>query len=84
MENTDLFKENPQLTEDAVLTPGIDIPFPLSTFNDLEMEGSAESLIVLDKEEDKENPPPSIPKSEYPSERPRLLRCRLFVNRIKN
>ena len=70
---------------DAVFRPGIDTPFPPTTFEDLSMEGSVENPIVLDEEEDKENAPPTTtPVSERPIEPPRLLRSRAFGARIEN
>ena len=70
--------ENSQLGMDAVFRPGIDTPFSPTTFDDLWLEGSVESPIVLDEEEDKENAPPpsSTPVSVRPREPPRLQRSR--------
>ena len=75
--------ENSQLNLDAVFRPGIDTPFSPTTFEDFSMEGSIENPIVLDEEEDKENAPPSTPKSARPMEPPRLQRSRAFGARIK-
>ena len=55
-------------------------------FEDLEMGDSAENLILLDEEEDKENSPPT--KTTSVSERPKrpsaLLRGQPFEKRIEN
>ena len=42
---------------DAVFRAGIDTPFFLSTFNDVEMGSKAESPIVIDEEPHKANSP---------------------------
>ena len=72
--------EKAQLEIDSVFTPGIDTPFSPTVFDDLLMrDGSVESPIVLDEEQDEENaPPPSKPESVRPTETPRLLRSRAF------
>ena len=61
--------ETPHLDMDAVLRPGIDTPFSLTTFDDFLMgDGSIENPIVLDEEEDKEKaPPPTKPESVRPT-----------------
>ena len=69
---------------DAVFRPRIDTPFSPTTFDDLSMGGTIENPIVLDKEEDKENSPPSTPESERATEHPRLLRSRPFETRLEN
>ena len=74
---------------DAVFRPGIDridTPFSATAFNDLEMVegGSSENPIVLDEEDDKENPSATTPVSERPTEPPRLLRSRPSCRRIEN
>ena len=71
---------------DAVLRPGIDIPFSPTTFDDLSMKRSVENPIVLDEEEDKEiaPPPPSTPESVRATEPPKLQRSRAFGARIEN
>ena len=85
LEDIDFNSENSQLEMDAVFRPGIDTPFPPTTFDDLSMEGSVENPMVLDKEEDKENsPPPSTPESERPNETPRLLRSRPIGTRLES
>ena len=69
-EDIELNWENSEL--DAVFRRGIDIRFSPFTFGDLSMEGSVENPIVLDKEEDRENAPPTPSKtvSERPKEPP--------------
>ena len=84
LEDIEFNRENSQLDMDAVFRPGIDTPFSPTTFDDLSMEGSAENPIVLDKEEDKENAPPSTPGSDRTTEPPRLQRSPGFGARIKN
>ena len=76
LEDREFNWENSQLEMDAVFRPGIDTPFSPTKFDDLLMgDGSVESPIVLDEEEDKENAPPlSTPKSVRPTEPPRLQR----------
>ena len=77
--------ENSQLDKDAVFRPGIDAPFSPTIFDNLSMEGSVESPIVLDEEGDKENaPPPTTPESVRPTEPPRLQRSRAVEARIEN
>ena len=50
------YEENDQLDADAVFRPGIDTPFPVKTFDDLEIGDSAGNPIPLDEEEDKKTP----------------------------
>ena len=70
---------------DTVFRPNIDTPFSSTTFDDLSMEGSVESPIVLDEEEDKVNsPPPSTPESVRPTEPPMLQRSHAFGARREN
>ena len=64
--------ENNQLDVDAVFRPGIDTPFSLTAFYDLEMGGSAENRILVDIVEEKENSPPTTLAFERPT---RLLHC---------
>ena len=73
--------EDSQLEMDSVFRPGIDTPFSPTTFDDLSKGGSAENLIVLDEEEDKENASPPTPVSAEP---PRLQRSRAFGARLEN
>ena len=47
-----------QLDGDAVVRPSIDTPFSSSTFSDFEMGSVAENPLLIDEEQDKENPPP--------------------------
>ena len=86
LEDIELNWENSQLDMDAVFRPGIDTPFFPTTFDDLLMgDGSVENPIVLDEKEDKENaPPPTTPKSVRPAEPPRLQRSRAFGARMEN
>ena len=44
----------------------------------------AENSILIDKEEDKENSPPTTPVSEKPTRPLALLRSRRFGTRIEN
>ena len=69
---------------DAVFRPGIDTPFSLTIFDDLSIEGSRENPIVLDKEEDEKNAPPSTHEFVRPTEPPRLQRSRAFGARMEN
>ena len=85
LEDIEFNWENSLLDMDTVLTPGIDTPFSPTTFDDLSMEGSVENPIILDEKEDKENaPPPTTPKSVRPTEPPRLQRSRAFGARMEN
>ena len=87
LEDIEFNWENPQLDMDAVFRPSIDTPFSPTTFEDLLMgDGSVETPIVLDEEENKENtPPPSTtPESVRPTEPPRLQRNRAFGARMEN
>ena len=60
--------EDPDLNMDAVFRPGIDTPFILSTFNDFEIDSTAENTILIDEEQYKQNsqPLPTTPVSEKP------------------
>ena len=88
LDDVEFYWENDQVDLDAVFRPGIDTPFSTTTFDDLEMGGSAENLILLDEEDDKGNSPPSSPTTTPVSERPTrphaLLRSRSFGTRIGN
>ena len=71
LEDIEFNWENSQLDMDAVFRPGKDTSFSPTIIDDLSMEGSSvENPIVLDEEEDKENAPPTTPKSERPTEPP--------------
>ena len=84
LEDIEFNWENSQLDMDSVFRPGIDTPFSPTVFDDLLMgDGSAENLIVLDEEEDKENVP-STPESVRPKEPIRLLRSCAFGARKEN
>ena len=80
LEDIEFNWEDSQLDMDAVFRPGIYNPFSPTTFDDLLMgDGSVENPIVLDEKEDKENaPPPTTPKSVRPTEHSRLQRSRAF------
>ena len=82
----EFFCENPQVELYAAFRPGIDTPFPPTTFNDLEMGEviSSENPIVLKGEEDHENSPPTTPASERPTDPPKLLKSRPLGTRIEN
>ena len=86
LEDVEFIWEKDQLNVDAVFRPGIDTPFSPPAFDDLEMGGSAENPILLDKEKDKEKSPPTTttPVSERPTRPPALLRCHPFGTRIEN
>ena len=53
LDDVEVYWERDQLGVDAVFRPGIDSPYSLTAFDDLEMGGSAENPILLDEEEDK-------------------------------
>ena len=76
--------ENDRFDVDAVFRTGTDTAFSLTTFDDLEMGGSAGNPILLDKEEDKDNSLPTTPVSEWPTRPPALLRNRSIGKRIEN
>ena len=86
LEDIEFSWENSQLDMDAVFRSGIDTHFSPTTFDDLLMgDGSVETPIVLDEEEDMENaPPPTTPESVRPTERPRLQRSRDSGARMEN
>ena len=87
LDDVQFYWENDQLDVVAVLRPGIENPFSPTAFDDLEMGGSSENPIPLDKEEYKENspsPPPTTPVSERPTRPPALLRSLPFGTRIEN
>ena len=79
--------EDPAVHMDRVYRPGNDTPFSPSIYDDFQMEGStaANPKIVKD-EEDKENSSATTtttPKSERPTEPPRLLRSRPFGTQLE-
>ena len=83
LEDIEFNWEDSQL--DSVFRPGIDAPFSPTTFDDLSMGGSAENPIMLEEEQDRENPAPTtIPESVKPTEPPRLQRSRVFGARMEN
>ena len=55
LQDIEFRSEDPDLNMDAVLRPGIDTPFPPSTFNDFEMGSMTENPILIDEEQDNEN-----------------------------
>ena len=85
LEDMEFNWENSQLDMDAVFRPSIDTPFSPTTFDDLLMgDGSVENPIVLVEKEDKENaPPPTTRESVRPTEPPRLQRSRAFGARME-
>ena len=86
LEDIEFNWETSQLDMDTVFRPGKDTPFSPTTFDDLSMERSVESLIVLDEEEHKENapPPPSRHESVRPTEPPRLQKSCAFGAKVEN
>ena len=64
LDDVEFHWEKGQLDVDVVLRLGIDTSFSPTAFDDLEIGGSAEKSILLDKLEDKENSPPTTPVSE--------------------
>ena len=84
LEDIEFNWENSQLDLDTVFRPGKDTPFSPTTFDDFLMgDGSVENPIVLDEEEDKENPP-TTPESGRPTKPPRLQRSRAFGEKMEN
>ena len=69
LEQIEFHWEDPDLNTDAVLRPGVDIPFSPSNFKDFETSSMAENITVTDEEKDKERFPPlrTIAVSERPS-----------------
>ena len=87
LEDIEFRWEDPAVDMDSVYRPGIDTPFSPSIFDDFQIEVlTAANPIIVDDEEDKEKSAPtaSTPKSERPTEPPRLLRSRPFGTRLKN
>ena len=76
LDDVEFYWEDDQLDLDAVFRPGIDTPFSPTTFDVLEIGGSAENLFLLNEEEDKENSPSTTttPVSERPTRPPALLK----------
>ena len=50
LDDVEFHWENDQLDADAVSRPGIDTPISPTAFDDLEMGGSSENLLLLDEE----------------------------------
>ena len=87
LDDVQIYWEKDQLDLDAVFRPGIDTPVSPTASDDLEMGGSAENPILLDKDEDKENSPPpptTTPFSERLTRTPALLTSRPFGTRREN
>ena len=84
VEEVEFYWEIDQLDVDAVCRPGIATPFSTTSFDDLEMGGSAENTILLDDEGDKENSSPTTPVSERRTRPQALLGNLPFGTRIKN
>ena len=77
--------EGPAVDMDSVCRPRIETPFSPSIIDDFQREGStAANPIKVDDEEVKDNSAPTTPKSERPTEPPRLLRSRPFETRLEN
>ena len=72
LDDVEFFCENDQLDVDVIFRPGIDTSFSPTAFDDLEMGVSTENPILLDEEEEGENPPPTtiLPVSERPTRPP--------------
>ena len=82
LDDVEFYWEKDQLDVGAVFRPGIDTPFSPTAFDNLDMGGSTEDPILLDKKEDKENSHPPTPVSERLTRPPALLRCCPFEIRI--
>ena len=71
---------------DAFFRPGIDTLFPPSTFNGFEMGSLAETPILIDGKQDKENYLPHLPTapvSGRPTQTPVLMRSPPFWTTIE-
>ena len=85
LDGVEFYRGKDQLDVDVIFRPGIDTLFSQTAFDDLEMGGSAENPILLDKEEDREkSPPPTTPVSGRPARPPALLRSCPFGTRTEN
>ena len=87
LEDIEFSREDPAVDVDSVYRPGTDTPFPPSIFDGFQMKGlTAAKPIIVDDEEDKENSAPTTttPKSERPTEPPRLMRTRQFGTPLEN
>ena len=82
--DVEFYWENDQLVVDAVLRPGIDTLFSPATSDNLEIGGSAENPILLDKNKDKENSPSAASVSEKPTRPPAWLRSLPFGTTKEN
>ena len=85
LDEVQFYRNNYWLDVDAVFRPGIDTPFSPTTFDNLQMGGSAENRILLDEEEDKENslPPTRTPVSQRLTQNLVLMESRTFGTRIE-
>ena len=84
LEDVKFYWENYQLHLDAVFRPGIDSPFSPTTFDDLELGGLAENIILFGEKEDIENFSPTTPVSERLTRPPALMTIQLFGTRTGN
>ena len=86
LEDIELGWEDLAVDMDSFYRPGIDTPFSPSISGDFQMGLPTANPIIVDDEEDKENSAPTTttPKSECPTEPPRLLRSRPFGIRLEN
>ena len=78
LNDVEFYCEKDQLDVETLFRPGIETPFSLAAFDDLEVACSAENPILLDEEEDKENSPPTTrtPVCERPARPLAKLRSR--------
>ena len=74
LDEVEFYWENYQLDEEVVFRLGIDTPFSARASDDLEMGGSAETPILLEKEVERENFPVGILVFKRPTRPPALLR----------
>ena len=63
-------RKDPDLKTKTIFQPSIETPFNTSFFIQSEMGSMAQNPILIDKEQNKENPPPlpTTPVSENPTE----------------
>ena len=83
-EDIELHREDPDLNLDAVVRPGVDTTFTLSSFNDFEIGSMAETSVLINEEQGMENSPslPSTPVSESPTQHLVLMRNRPFRKKV--
>ena len=79
LDDVEFYWEENELDVDAVFRPGIHTPFSPTAFDDLEMGGSAENPVLLDKEGDRKTllQLQQKPVSERLTRSPALLRSRV-------